>query len=279
MGGGVADRRQDGATAALFDAALTVTVQAPQKARRDSLSLHCGTANRPHPHKAAKGGEDAVFADAATGVLGVADGVGSWARKGIDAGLYSKELLARTATAMRRDAVGPMSALTEAYEETSALGSATAVVARLRADSSNTAVLDICAVGDAQLRVYREGALIAATVPKQYAFNTPMQLGTGSRDRPCDGESVSFGGLMAGDTIVAASDGLWDNLFDEEVATVVGAFTRNPSAAAEALATAAHNAAAETTRRSPFSVEAEAWGWRYVGGKMDDCGLAVAVVV
>ena len=140
----------------------------------------------------AKGGEDAVFADAAPGVLGVADGVGSWARKGIDAGLYSKELLARTETAMRRDTVGPMSALTEAYEETSALGSATAVVARLRADSSNTAVLDICAVGDAQLRIQCERATaLQQALPQWEASKLGAAAARPSRTTQCSGASAA----------------------------------------------------------------------------------------
>ena len=44
----------------------------------------------PHPKKASKGGEDALFAS--SNVLFVADGVGGWSGTGIDPGLYSKKL-------------------------------------------------------------------------------------------------------------------------------------------------------------------------------------------
>lgn len=44
----------------------------------------------PHPSKADKGGEDALFAS--SNVLFVADGVGGWSEIGIDPGLYSKKL-------------------------------------------------------------------------------------------------------------------------------------------------------------------------------------------
>ena len=44
----------------------------------------------PHPEKAYKGGEDALYAS--DNVLFVADGVGGWADSGIDPGLYSKKL-------------------------------------------------------------------------------------------------------------------------------------------------------------------------------------------
>ena len=44
----------------------------------------------PHPEKAYKGGEDALYAS--ENVLFVADGVGGWADSGVDPGLYSKKL-------------------------------------------------------------------------------------------------------------------------------------------------------------------------------------------
>jgi protein phosphatase PTC7 len=44
----------------------------------------------PHKDKAYKGGEDAFYIS--DSLLVVADGVGGWAKKGIDPGLFSKEL-------------------------------------------------------------------------------------------------------------------------------------------------------------------------------------------
>lgn len=45
----------------------------------------------PHPEKAHKGGEDAMFSD--TYILAAADGVGGWADSGVDPGIYSKNLM------------------------------------------------------------------------------------------------------------------------------------------------------------------------------------------
>ena len=45
----------------------------------------------PHPSKREKGGEDAFVA--AHDLMIVADGVGGWARSGIDPGLFSKQLV------------------------------------------------------------------------------------------------------------------------------------------------------------------------------------------
>lgn len=44
----------------------------------------------PHPQKAYKGGEDAMYTS--DNLLVVADGVGGWADQGVDPGLYSKKL-------------------------------------------------------------------------------------------------------------------------------------------------------------------------------------------
>lgn len=44
----------------------------------------------PHPKKAAKGGEDALYVS--PGLIAVADGVGGWGEMGVDPGLFSKEL-------------------------------------------------------------------------------------------------------------------------------------------------------------------------------------------
>ena len=46
----------------------------------------------PHKDKAHKGGEDAFSCSVDGLMFCLADGVGGWAKKGIDAGLYSKEL-------------------------------------------------------------------------------------------------------------------------------------------------------------------------------------------
>ena len=47
--------------------------------------------NIPHDSKKHKGGEDAFLAS--NNILVVADGVGGWARHGIDSGLFSKQLV------------------------------------------------------------------------------------------------------------------------------------------------------------------------------------------
>ena len=45
----------------------------------------------PHPHKVWKGGEDAIFVS--KNIILVADGVGGWAKVGIDSGWYAIHLV------------------------------------------------------------------------------------------------------------------------------------------------------------------------------------------
>jgi protein phosphatase PTC7 len=60
-----------------------------------------GSSLLPHPEKAYKGGEDALFAS--DHVLLIADGVGGWADSGIDPGLYSKKLAALVEELVSKD--------------------------------------------------------------------------------------------------------------------------------------------------------------------------------
>lgn len=67
-----------------------------------ALKLLSGSCCLPHPDKEAKGGEDAHFICEDEQVIGVADGVGGWADVGVDAGLYSRELMFNSVSAIKR---------------------------------------------------------------------------------------------------------------------------------------------------------------------------------
>jgi len=45
----------------------------------------------PHPEKVWKGGEDALFVS--KNIILIADGVGGWAKMGIDSGFYARRLV------------------------------------------------------------------------------------------------------------------------------------------------------------------------------------------
>ncbi|OEH76534.1 protein phosphatase [Cyclospora cayetanensis] len=152
------------------------------------LYLDAHQAVIPHPAKRQRGGEDAAFCS--TRCLVVADGVGGWESSGVDAGLYSKELVKRIAAAVDEGgeaAVYPLIAMKKAFLATHAVGSW---------PSSKT--------------------IVARSEFQCHAFNFPLQLGTGSKDLP-EHSHLLTAPTEPGDILFVATDGVWDNLFDEQV--------------------------------------------------------------
>ena len=89
--------------------------------------------------------------------------------------------------------------------------------------------------------------------------------------------------LSAGDIIVAATDGLFDNVYSEESAVLVSELRKrgqDAEAAASGLAQFARTRAADPHHLSPFAHGATLAGWPNVhGGKMDDITVLVAYVL
>ena len=79
-------------------------------------------------------GDDAHFICADQQTIGVADGVGGWAKKGVDPGEYARELMANSVISIKDQPEGlidPMSVLNEAFLNTEAKGSSTACILTL----------------------------------------------------------------------------------------------------------------------------------------------------
>ena len=88
--------------------------------------------------------------------------------------------------------------------------------------------------------------------------------------------------VRQGDIVVAATDGLFDNVYPDEAASLVSASKErgeNAQAVAVTLAQFARMRAADPTHLSPFAYGAQQLGYRYFGGKMDDITIVVAFVV
>lgn len=87
------------------------------------------------PHMRKLKGEDAHFICEHEQVVGVADGVGGWAKLGIDAGEYARELMSRAEQAVRASPEGcvdPFQVLATAHALTNALGASTACIMALK---------------------------------------------------------------------------------------------------------------------------------------------------
>lgn len=96
-----------------------------------------GSCYLPHPEKEATGGEDAHFICEEEQAIGVADGVGGWAEVGVNAGLFSRELMSYSVSAIREQGKGsgssidPLMVLEKAHSQTRAQGSSTACIIAL----------------------------------------------------------------------------------------------------------------------------------------------------
>ncbi|PHU30871.1 hypothetical protein BC332_02964 [Capsicum chinense] len=136
-----------------------------------------GTCYIPKLNKEKPLGQDASFICAKEHTIGVAYGVGGWAKKGIDSGEYSRELMINAEFAIRNNkssSIDLMKVLNEAYSKTKAKGSSTACIVTL-------------------------------------AYDTLHGVNVGDGSFP----------VIAGDVIVLGTDGLFDNVHDLELETVV----------------------------------------------------------
>eukprot|EP00271_Cylindrocystis_brebissonii_P000155 TRINITY_DN101_c0_g1_i4.p1 TRINITY_DN101_c0_g1~~TRINITY_DN101_c0_g1_i4.p1 ORF type:complete len:391 (-),score=73.79 TRINITY_DN101_c0_g1_i4:288-1460(-) len=276
----------------------TVELEAEQSTagvarERPPLALLAAAKVIPHPDKIDKGGEDAHLLDVerVPAVLCVADGVGGWAEDGVDPALYSREFVTRAREALDADPSldDPRRLLHCAHENMVSPGATTAITAMVDA----TGRLSVANLGDSGLRIVRNGFVVFGTPAQQHFFDCPYQFGSESDDSAADAKVYDLQ-VEEGDTLVMASDGFFDNVFDRDLASVVSVFGGSDLKATEhtasALAELASKHANDTTYSSPYIMEAidqgqdvpiwqKVLGRKLTGGKLDDITVLVASVV
>ncbi|CAL4965448.1 unnamed protein product [Urochloa decumbens] len=261
----------------------------PVRAAKLEAVLSIGTHVIPHPRKAASGGEDAFFANSdAGGVFAIADGVSGWAEKDVNPALFSRELMRNSSNFLNDEELqvnrDPQSLLMKAHAATSSIGSATVIIAMLE----KTGTLKIASVGDCGLKIIRKGQVMFSIYPQEHYFDCPYQISSEAVGQTYQDAVVCSVNLMEGDTIVSGSDGLFDNIFDQEIISIV---SESPGVdeAAKALAELARKHSVDVTFDSPYSIEARSRGFdvpwwkkllgaKLIGGKMDDITVVVAKV-
>lgn len=244
-----------------------------------NLKFLSGSCYLPHPDKVEKGGEDAHFICEERGVIGVADGVGGWADIGVDAGEYARQLMSRSVSAIQEDPKGgvdPAKVLEKAHADTKVIGSSTACIIALTDQGVHAINL-----GDSGFIIIRNGRTVFRSPVQQYGFNFPYQLASGTGgDSPSSGQVLTFP-VVPDDVVVAGTDGLFDNLYDREIATLVVQAERTglkPEVTAHNIASLAQQRAQDRHRQTPFSAAAHDAGYHYFGGKLDDITVVVSYV-
>lgn len=197
---------------------------------------HRSKASRPDS------GHDAFFVsrvnDSGAVAFGVADGVGGWVDSGVDPADFSHGFCDYMAAAAWEHQTGKTPPLTArslmqtgydaaCADESLRAGGSTACVAVASPDGG----LDVANLGDSGFLQLRLSAVNAYSEPQTHAFNTPFQLsivppavaarmkafgGTQLSDLPRDAD-VTQHRLRHGDVLVLATDGVLDNLFNQDI--------------------------------------------------------------
>lgn len=257
----------------------------------------------PHPEKRDRvyelppycGGEDAYFIESDSGVLGIADGVGGWTRYDIDPGLFSRELMKHAAEEARAGVVDPVENMKAAHNKTFELGSSTALVlsffkaTEIEDQHDHKTRIRVANLGDSGFLHLRNGKVLLRSTPQQSGFNCPFQLLAAGSDRgqlPCEADIYEIEDLEDGDVLVLGTDGVFDNAFPNEIAQMVYGEenerttpkTLDPELLAKKIGQQVEILAMDAKRESPFSIESLSQGHNFLGGKLDDITVIVAVV-
>lgn len=271
------------------------SLPAPLSVRASGLSI-------PHPDKLKMGfkgvnrkhaghaGEDAYFYAPGNNDVygfGVADGVYMWREQGIDSGVFSRTLMETSqhmVEAGYSDVLKVAQIARRKAQSEGVYGSSTMCVAVL---DRRWARIHSATLGDSGLMVI--GAtpdepkphIKFRTSPQEHEFGHPYQLGHhAASDRPEDAMLASVR-VLPGDTLILGSDGLFDNIFDRDIAAIT--LRHRDAAAPAALVRELVAVAYENSRNkrafTPYSYAASEWfDMVYDGGKPDDITVVAAFV-
>ena len=234
-------------------------------------------------------------------VMGVADGVGMWKKEGVDAGKYSRHLMhSARAAVTEANLRSPFKILSDAYQKTTLVdrmkGSCTACIMAL--DSMNASI-EAVNIGDSGIIVIRGSSVVFRSPEQEHFFGCPYQLGHNSSTLPDQAQRVYID-VEPGDVILLASDGLFDNVSDRMIASLVSKYTSpimfdhitgmqipmqhttrkiNVTEMARMLAGHAYYNSINKEKDTPWSLAAsQEWDMPINGGKVDDIVVVVGYV-
>merc|ERR1711879_151166 len=249
-------------------------------------------------------GEDACFISSTNtaDIIGVSDGVGGWQNYGVDPSEFSRHLVQTLAFLVEENKFNvkrPVEYLSRAYDdlidysEDNLIGSATACVGCFDRRSK---IFYTANLGDSGFVVIRQGQVIARSRPQLHNFNAPFQLckvpdNSNYRNFDDDPEMSDFQSVQCqeGDIIVMATDGLFDNVYEQHIVTLLqhsGLLSGLEDEIDQVLESAAKDVVSYSRYRaneqgydSPFAREAsEVYRRKISGGKVDDITVLVSVV-
>merc|ERR1711879_2998 len=164
-------------------------------------------------------------------------------------------------------------------------GGCTGLIASVDTDNK----LRIANIGDSKLVVLRrEGKTMSdvfSTPVQQHYFNCPFQLGSEGGDDPEKADLFEAEPVI-GDFIVAGTDGLYDNLFIEDIIQIIDSFKlsdrptpQDLTAVSMRLCELAQRVGKNRFANSPFSKGARKAGIAFTGGKLDDTTIVMSQII
>lgn len=219
------------------------------------LCFNASAYQKTHPQKAGNGHKDADATLVSPMLLGVADGVSQIEEFGMDASELPNELLKTCEELAMMQLIpdrmprggdqymGPVQLMKEAYEATESLGSTTVLLAIMdnstQIHSRLHPMIAVLSIGDCEILILRRSHNRDPT-PLQAVFHTEMQRIDGHAQSPLQvarvddrvdpdfdeslaievierGSAVHCLSAYEGDILVMGSDGVFDNLFLDEV--------------------------------------------------------------
>jgi protein phosphatase PTC7 len=179
--------------------------------------------------------------------FGVADGVGSWKRHGCNPSVFSKALCAgaRRAFVQANDPPPPLALMKQSYKDVSKGGdkNAGAATAAFLVLNPLTGHLESANLGDSGYLIIRNGEVMFQSAAQYHAFNKPFQLSLHlSRMKKQGAKPLNHYSdaclnshvVRPGDVIVVGSNGLFDNMFMDEIVSILNAnlsgfYDKNPT--------------------------------------------------
>jgi len=252
-------------------------------------------------------------------LVAVADGVSQIEEFGIDASELPSELLSAVETLAEYQLLpglatepylGPINMIQDAWEATESFGSTTVLTAAI--DNSTKIhgklhpMIAVCSIGDCEILILRTGI----DGRRRVIFRTEMQRINGDRQSPLqlarvdetvdpnfdpnvanevieDGSAVHCVSAVEGDIVVAGSDGVFDNLFVDEIVNICEDMIPNQSLDVARFQPVDEQLLTEVARQIVLASHAKTQPFlgKYpetpigLGGKIDDTSCVVAQVV
>ncbi|XP_055824422.1 probable protein phosphatase 2C 55 [Solanum dulcamara] len=226
-------------------------------------------------------GEDAHFIYESYQTIGVADGVGGWAKMGIDAGIYARKLMRNSLIATNNEPKGhvnPKRVLQEAYKNTSFEGSSTACIITLDKEKNTVYAAN---VGDSGFFLIRKGKVIYKSPIQQRGFGCPYQLGKCKDNSSVAHEMELI--VEKDDILIVGTDGMLDNMNESEIEKIVRKGIDRKLKAEELVRKIGKAALYNSFNRfadTPYARAAKREGLSqtHKGGKIDDITVIVAYI-